>query len=718
MSDYMNNIREIASRVNIGFYGNSGDDFGEIYINRNGWTYIGNDVSAPSDDIMFERRKQLTSYGTKVGKYAVLDGTSKLDGQSVIADLFTGLVSDVCCDAQQNFTNKKPNIVLFYTMTHNMSQIIITGHKAWVQFPVDYDIVLHYDNIFNGRSLGVESVPEGCEIHRVVGVNNETEKTLTFRVTDGSAVEQAVTFIGANENSIVVGLKSIELIINKWSSGGKCAKITYFSRDINVNLQSDEIESINIVEEKASEVKELSYGITSNSCTVKIKDTGMRFSSNLDLMRKNKLVQPFIALKRYDADGNPVKLSENDYYSLGNFYSDSWEMSSNSAFITCKAYDLLYGLQDIYVDIPYKKNSAGKYEAPRNMSAYDIIECLVKYTNEYKHAREIRGMDIECELDVELKNRIAPIVLFDNSKTVWETLQNVADFAQCYIYANRQGKLVASCDKKTHNVVAEQNGERSQKSYYISPKNSFSYSIPLQSKCIINNVVMPYSYIEKKEKESGKEEEPLTIKKEDLQVTETDQGTVYSAYLELNNINIIFDKLEIYGYINGTSQLLNNQNIVIENTYSNGIYLEFVGIDYKEIKIEFKINNGYEYKISNSELEVGSADKVGIRINGVNEYSAKRSMFMLAESESTAKLLASAAAKRILDKYQKGVTYTETEWIGTPELELSAEIPCSNRYEIDGNGQYVQSKFECMSNEITLEGGLRMKSKLRKIGTG
>ncbi len=713
MSEYMNNIREIASRVSIGFYGNSGDDFGEIYINRDGWAYTENEVNAPSDDFMSDKRNQLTSYGMKVCKYAVLDGTSSLDGQSVIADISTGLVSDVCCDAQNNFTDKKPKIVLFYTMTHNMSQIIITGHKAWGQFPVDYDIVLHYENIFDGRSLGIESVPEGCEIHRVIGVNNETEKTLTFHVADGSAVEQAVTFIGVNEKSIVVGLKSIELIINRWSSGGKCAKITYFSRDINVNLQSDEIESINIIEEKASEVKELSYGITSNSCTVKIKDTGMRFSSNLDLMRKNKLVQPFIALKRYDADGKPVKLSENDYCPLGNFYSDSWEMNSNSAFITCKAYDLLYGLQDIYVDIPYKKNSAGKYEAPRNMSAYDIIECLVKFTNEYKHAREIRGMDIECELDVELKNRIAPIVFFDNSKTVWETLQNVADFAQCYIYTNRQGKLVASCDK-----IADQNDNQTQKQYYISPKNSFSYSIPLQSKCIVNNVVMPYSYIEKKKKETGKEEESLTIKEEDLQVTETDQGTVYSAYVELNNINIIFDKLEIRAFVNGVFQLLGNAFKVVENLYYNGIYIELVNIDYGDIEIRYKTNNDYEYKISNSEYEVGSSDKVGIRINGVNEYSAKRSMFMLAESESTARLLASAAAKRILDKYQKGVTYTETEWIGTPKLELSAEIPCSNRYEIDGNGQYIKSSFECMSNEITLEGGLRMKSKLRKRGSG
>ena len=134
-------------------------------------------------------------------------------------------------------------------------------------------------------------------------------------------------------------------------------------------------------------------------------------------------------------------------------------------------------MQDILVDIPYEKNSEGKYAAPENVSVYDVIERIVRFSNEYKQSREIYGMNIECELDEELKNAIIPVVLYDNTKSVWDTLQDIANFAQCYIYADRAGRLVATCDipyGETSSAAAKAAIEDT----YISPKNSFSYSKP------------------------------------------------------------------------------------------------------------------------------------------------------------------------------------------------------------------------------------------------
>ena len=140
-------------------------------------------------------------------------------------------------------------------------------------------------------------------------------------------------------------------------------------------------------------------------------------------------MQPFIAICDHDEDNKPVMPADSDYEPLGRFYSDSWEMDSDSAFVTCKAYDILYGLQDILVDIPYEKNAEGKYAAPENVSVYDVIERLVRFSNEYKQNNEIYGLNIDCVIDEDLKNAIIPIVLYDNTKTVWDTLQAVANFA-------------------------------------------------------------------------------------------------------------------------------------------------------------------------------------------------------------------------------------------------------------------------------------------------
>ena len=91
------------------------------------------------------------------------------------------------------------------------------------------------------------------------------------------------------------------------------------------------------------------------------------------------------------------------------------------------------------MDIPYEKNAEGKYAAPENVSVYDVIERLVRFSNEYKQNNEIYGMNIDCVIDEDLKNAIIPVVLYDNTKSVWDTLQAVANFAQCYIYAGQAG---------------------------------------------------------------------------------------------------------------------------------------------------------------------------------------------------------------------------------------------------------------------------------------
>lgn len=100
MASYMDTVRELTSRVNMGFYGNSGEDFGEVFINRTDWAYdeSENKVTAPSSDWMIRKRNQLVTYGMEIEKYAALDGSARLDGTFALADTtasgITGLASE------------------------------------------------------------------------------------------------------------------------------------------------------------------------------------------------------------------------------------------------------------------------------------------------------------------------------------------------------------------------------------------------------------------------------------------------------------------------------------------------------------------------------------------------------------------------------------------------------------------------------------------------
>ena len=363
---------------------------------------------------------------------------------------------------------------------------------------------------------------------------------------------------------------------------------------------------------------------------------------------------------------------------------------------------MLYGLQDILVDIPYEKNAEGKYAAPENVSVYDVIERIVRFSNEYKQNNEIYGMNIECELDEELKNLNVPVVLYDNTKSVWDTLQAVANFAQCYIYANRAGRLVATCDipYKATAVTAAATEDA-----YISPKNSFSYSIPLQSKCIVNRVIMPYSELTLQDDKNG---DVITVKKEDLKKITDDSGTRYAFSVELDNLHLVYEELRVNAHINGVSTWLNDDYIYKANVYYNSIYFEFIGIDEDNVEIQINQSEGVNdrYKLEDYELTEDSSDRVSVRINGQSEYSADKSQFMVARSGGSA--VASSAAKRILGKYENGVEYAETEWIGSPKLALRGYINCRSKYDAEPH------MYECFSNEFTLDEGLRVSSKLRK----
>lgn len=70
---------------------------------------------------------------------------------------------------------------------------------------------------------------------------------------------------------------------------------------------------------------------------------------------------------------------------------------------------------------------------------------------------------------------------------------------------------------------------------------------------------------------------------------------------------------------------------------------------------------------------------------------------------------ANVVAERILKKYGNGVPFIETEWRGSPMLELGEKLISFSLKDPS------PVAYECLSNDMSYDGGLKVKTKARKI---
>lgn len=59
--------------------------------------------------------------------------------------------------------------------------------------------------------------------------------------------------------------------------------------------------------------------------------------------------------------------------------------------------------------------------------------------------------------------------------------------------------------------------------------------------------------------------------------------------------------------------------------------------------------------------------------------------------------------------YGADIKYVEAEWVGSPELAIGEVIRCSSLQD------KTEKTYEIYFNEFTLNGDLRVRSKLRKV---
>lgn len=671
---YAKTVRKIKGKTEFSFYENSGDDDAEIFLN-------GDDLSA--DPLLSVTKKQIVSTGLcPARKYATVDGHTLPDGTAYLSpdtvDTVFPLWSKSVCGADKTFAAaERPIYRLQYVATRPVGLVMIIGDEKWAQGPTAYRLhvcVPQAESPYAGTAASPDpSYTEKSVSSPTTAATEEgyTRYTFSLSATDAESVKQCVLL-----DRYYPAIR-LELEIEKWSASNTTAKIMFFSDDIRISCEGNELQEISVLEEKTDSVASLSYGITSNSCAVKVKNTGNRFVMHPDLLKKNRIVRPFL---REEEDGT--------WRALGRYFSDSWEVSSTSEFVSCKAYDVLYNLQKMNLCYPMERDEDGNYAMDgavngSNATARAVFEKIFRLVNAQRKANGIYGADIDSEIDDRLQNVTFSYVClgFD---TAWNMLQTAANAAQCFVYVDRAGKVQVRRDDFAASVPTP--------SVAVTPSNSFSYNLPTMSHAVVNRVTVPYALLTDEGKEDDDE---FTVQPKDFSYDE--DGNVVLD-LSLKNFYAKIARVE------SCDRWFNNGTPISDDRMQ-------VGYDQIKITLSAAVTGTQYIKIvpvGEGRQKIGTADYV------YNGYESQKRNGVVEFSLACGKMIfgASAAASvcgQIVAKYGDGLPYIETEWRGTPLLALGDGLTSYSRKDP------LPVVYECLSNEFSYDGGLRVKTKARKI---
>ena len=599
------------------------------------------------------------------------------------------LWSKTWTDGEKKFSAPPRYTVKFY-LQRAVEHVFIVGDEQLNEGPLEYNLIL---KVPKDRAEPFPAVRETMNdstflttaltrAQCTVTAQPNGDKLYSFPVN--VAARAAETFAGGVKKVVrqLVALDceypatEMTLEIKTWNMPWATAKIMHFSNSMQIAFDNGELTEISVLEEKLENIETLAYGLTSNSCTVRVVNRGGRFTRNRELLKKNRILQPKIS-----ADNA-------NYYPLGKFFSDSWEVPAQSETVVCKGYDVLYNLQKIYIDFYTQKD--GAFTLPQNMTAGDAFRRVIDRVNQSKAESGIFGSDVHAQIDERLFSIAAAPYLRMNYvllgyDTAWNMLTNLANYAQSFVYVNREGVVCVERDDFGPNDTRPKSAVKTQ----ITPSNAFTYNRPTLSRTIVNRVIVPYFRVV----EGNDDDNKFTFEEKDFSYDE--QGRIVLQF-------------ELKNFCSSITEIVRCQ----DNDFKFNMNKNFssVEIKYNQVKIIFNAGETAEtiyIKIvgNTSVLEEQTLivnDFESQKKNGIVEYTLETGGLIVNES------VAQAMAQKIISAYGNGRGYIEAQWIGTPELELG------DRFQSCSEESSQLTDYECVSNEFTLSNGLRVTTKARE----
>ncbi|MCL2370644.1 MAG: hypothetical protein FWC80_05405 [Firmicutes bacterium] len=463
--DFRSSIRKIEGRLDINFFANGADGSVEI---ANSTKNNGIDLEYHAHQI-FDPNLSISNRLTTFD-----DGGIKLDGESfLIADRsYVGWIGDRLSlpindgsghgrfePAQAiNLSFHDPRRLPHFGLRGvRIRQRDADGELKYEdgqpdydneEYPVDFVLTVF---VSNSTDLNIAELRTLLEQRSIT--NNMPNKQWQVHMPTGEEKYiRAVCQVTGNSNLDFVwdelpfdrDVEGVKLEISRWSKANVLPRITYFSGEMHQSFNGNTLQSIEVLEEKTGVIDTLSYGLSSNYCKVSFvnKDRMFYDPQHFRNLRRNRSVLPRIRC----GDGE-LKL-------LGRFFSDEWHLDDRSAFMSCRAYDVLYSLQDVIInfgmEFPSNRDLGIVRPFRSTTDAPWTIEKLIERVFRLINDKRMSGglfEQIRVRLNMPTAGRmVLPVVLIEE-KSAWAILQDIAKLCCAYVYVDRDGWVVFEEDE-------------------------------------------------------------------------------------------------------------------------------------------------------------------------------------------------------------------------------------------------------------------------------
>ena len=762
-SNIEKDIRHVVGEVDINFFANSFDN--EVRVmrtSREDSLYAATDPFDKYYPQLFttglEFKHKIARTTLPEEELEVLDGTWHLADESSLVGWFgdkisgtDGLFGERIKDEFGNYTGA-------------------TADEQWILVRFSHERVIHHFDILGDDLLDEYPTEFRVELYKTTPTFDEEGKIEEGRRPQERLPRECdkckwrVVF---NQPEVA---RYARLVITKWSRPNATAKIKHFSAELELKFTSDELKRIEVLEEKSPDAEQLSYGISANQCKLEFLNRDKMFyrKEYFELLRPHRLVRPVIKC------GNDKPLE------FGNFYSQEFQISNDSQFISCTAYDMLIQLQGLNISFEMEKRQEacnddcemdcdksrhpivqGVYHLRQDITVSDLLKDIQRKVNLERHRKGIYGRDIKIvergekrvrftskdvkklleledpkfpqevaalrklELSVDekeemIKNGFDVIVLAGafvpniqylllGEDTAWNILQQAANYAQAWVYINREGEIVFEYDdfdilRGLGRVV--RNGENSMAD--INQSNSFNYSLPLASKMLVNQVnVACYELVDENESEYEISVRARTFNEP---VQQSNGKWKHNVTVSLGKVFKVIDEKICQIRFETTN---------IDGTMRRGAIfgVDIIKASYNRLEISFEhtpaltefdvviVSKAYNAENKNISVEDGES----INTNGLHQFKLSAGKLFVADDIDVIEANAEKIGDKLLDKYAKPRQYVNTKWKGNFKLHHGANFKGKSIH------QQGYNVFDCLSLETTYDGSYRQTIKGREI---
>lgn len=328
------------------------------------------------------------------GKIASLDGSWVLDGSYVSAPIdgimrqmgwWSANLSDI------NGSFSEDTFIEVEFSKRSIRTLRVCGDTSRQEWPVDFNILLYSSS----NLVHTESVTNNDLV--------QWKKEIDTPFSD---------------------ITKMRLNILKWSHPGRQAKIIEFFTSLQIVYEGSDVISMDVLEEMESSSGSLPIGnISANEVDIKLYNRNNLFdfgneSSFLNgMLKPNRRVRPFAGLQVDD--------DEIEWIPLGVYYTKDWDIPEQDVTVTLTARDRLDSLRSsLYFDeqVLIGRNAHFLFEKVLQDAGLSSEEYLIDET--------LLGNDFSIHY------------MFFDGVSHREVLKKLAEACLCYIYCDRQGRIV------------------------------------------------------------------------------------------------------------------------------------------------------------------------------------------------------------------------------------------------------------------------------------